>query len=129
MTTKILHAPQTASPSSKMPPCSPDTWWDIWDAAAAELIDNYDLGWATFTAGRTAVSCWDDHGIAQILVDRPTAALCMQQDAGLVMKQWIREAVLRWQAHGDIANIPLPRAWRRSRRRYLATHPLFDDTK
>lgn len=126
MTTKILHAPQTASPSSKMPPCSPDTWWDIWDAAVADLIDDYDLGWATFTAGRTVVSCWADHDIVQILLDRPTAALCMQQDAGLVMKQWIREAVTRWQTQGGVVSIPLPRAWRRARRHYLATHSIPD---
>lgn len=96
-----------------------DVWWDTWAAVCREYVPEYDLGSAVIRDGRTAVICWMDNGVLQVVLDHPLVEALVAQDAGFLLVPWLRRALRQFGRTGRVVALPMPRPWRRVRRTWI----------
>lgn len=102
-----------------------DRWWDAWAALCHETLpadQAWDLMGAVMRNGRTAMVVWRDEaeGVVRVAVDQPLVDALVATDAGFLITEWLRRALLRYRRRPTIAIIPLSRKARVLRRQWMA---------
>lgn len=102
-----------------------ERWWDAWADLCHDTLpadQPWDLAGAVIENGRTAVVVWRDahDGVVRVAIDQPLVEMLVATDAGFLVNEWLRRALVRFKRWPTLTIVRIPSAFRKKRKHWLA---------